>query len=182
MLIVLRDPSKPDAALEVDVAHLLAKAGKHAESARGPLVEAAEGTPLAALRDGDKLHVVAPGQPAAIAGLAPAELVARLRDLGLSQGARLDQIHLLADNAGTGGERSFAQRFAEALMSEGFAVLEIKAPRGAIRCNASGKVLIRPAVGEAHPADVRADPDGYYPSSSSLNHYAGPGIKAKHLR
>lgn len=182
MLLVLRDPSRPDAPIGVDVGHLLGKAGKDGKpSVRGPLVEGVEGSPLAALRDGDKLHIVAAGDRRAVAGLTPEALVKRLGALGLGREVRLDQIHLLADDAGTGGEASYAQRFAEALASEGYAVQEIKAPRGAVRTAPSGKVLVKPSPGEAL-AGGNADADGYQPSEPALNHYAGPAIKAKHRR
>jgi hypothetical protein len=183
MLLVLRDPSRPDAPVEVDIGHLLGKAGKDGKpSVRGPLADGAEGTPLAALRDGDKLHIVAAGDRRSIAGLTPEALVKHLGALGLGREVRLDQIHLLADEAGTGGEASYAQRFADALASEGYAVQEIKAPRGAIRTAPGGKVLVKPSPGDGALAAGDADPDGYQPSKPALNHYAGPAIKDKHRR
>jgi hypothetical protein len=183
MLLVLRDPSRPNAPVGVDIGHLLGKAGKDGKpSVRGPRVDSTEGSPLAALRDGDKLHIVAPGDRLAIAGLAPEALVKHLGALGLGREVRLAQIHLLTDDAGTGGAASYAQRFADVLVSEGYAVQEIKAPRGAIRTAPSGKVLIKPSPEDGALPGGDADADGYQPSRPALNHYAGPAIKDKHRR
>jgi hypothetical protein len=173
MLLVL-DPSALDPGL--DVQHLLHKAGKGGEpDVRGPLVTG-DGAPLSALRDGDKLHVVAPGDAASVAGCSPEELVRRLRALGLAPARRLKQIHLIADDAGTGGSASFAARFAAALADEGCEVLEIKAPRGRVRSAPDGKVLVQPS----EPAPERGGAGGFLPSDKSLNYYAGPAIQEKH--
>ncbi|MFL5359069.1 hypothetical protein [Archangium sp.] len=176
MLLVL-DSSALDSSLKVE--QLLGKPGKGGVAeVRGPLVAREEGTPLAALRDGDKLHVVAPGDGATVAGCSPEQLVQRLGALGLARGVRLKQLHLIADDSGTGGDASFAARFAEVLAAEGYAVPEIKAPRGRVRSAPDGKVLVRPS--EA-PLDG-GDAEGFRPSDSSLNHYAGAGVQEKHRR
>ncbi len=171
MLLVL--PPHPAAGAlpaRVNVDHLLRKAAKDgAPAVRGPLVDVTSGAPLAALRDGDKLHVVAAGDGASVGGHGPAELVERLAQLGLAPGARLEQIHLIADDAGVGGAESFAERFAAALAARGFGVQEIKAPRGRVHTDETGKVHVTPSSS-----------DGPQPPGSSLHHYAGPGVQPKH--
>ncbi len=177
MILVFRDPAAPSAPSTVSCDHLLGKPGKDGEgSARGPLVEGDTGTPLAALRDGDKLHLVAPGDREAIAGLSPAKLVERLGALGLGRAVQLEQIHLLSNDSGTGGEESFARRLADALADARYQVREIKAPRGHVRVAPDGKVWIRPTEGHA----VSADADGYCPSTPRLNAYAGTAVQEKH--
>lgn len=174
MLLVL-DPSALDPGL--DIQQLLHKVGKGDEAdVRGPLVFGEEGAPLAALRDGDKLHLVAPGDGVSIAGCSPEGLVRRLRELGLAPTVRLAQVHFIADEAGTGGDGSFAARFAVSLAAEGCQVQEIKAPRGRVRSTSGGKVLVRPS--EQPP--FGGDAEGFRPSDKSLNYYAGPAVQAKH--
>jgi len=177
MILVLRDPAAPSAPPTVNCDYLLGKPGKNGESsARGPLVEGGAGTPLADLRDGDKLHLVAPGDREAIAGFSPTKLVDRLGALGLDRAVQLAQLHLLSDDSGTGGEESFARRLADALADTGYQVREIKAPRGQVRVALDGKVWIKPTEGHAEGADT----DGYCPSTPSLNAYAGPAVQEKH--
>jgi hypothetical protein len=115
--------------------------------------------PLAALRDGDKLHVVAQG----VAGQEPRELVRQLAALGLARELRLKQLHLLADDAGG----SYVERLAEALVAEGYQVGELKAPRGAVAWDATGKVHVRTG-------------GDWQPSDKTRNAYAGPEVQAKH--
>lgn len=176
MLLVL-DGSALDPRLKVE--QLLGKTGKGGEpEVRGPLVTSEEGTPLAALRDGDKLHIVAPGDRTWVAGCSPDALVRRLAALGLSRGVGLKQLHLIADHAGTGGDASFAARFAAALAAEGYEVREIKAPRGSVRSAPDGKVLVRPSEGSLEGGDA----EGFRPSDKSLNYYTGPSVQEKHRR
>jgi len=165
MLIVLGTPVRADSA-RVDA--LLAKPGKDGRPAvRGPRVEAAVVAPLAALSDGDKLHIVADGGRAEVAGYSAEALACHLCALGLRRDVRLKQIHLIVDDTGTGGLESFAERFSTALATEGFHAFEIKAPRGKVSCDARGNVLIAPAESEAA-------------SGASLNYYTGPGLQEKH--
>jgi hypothetical protein len=176
MLLVLDGPVL---GAHLKVEHLLGKRGKGGEAeVRGPLVTSEEGTPLTALRDGDKLHIVALGDRTSVAGCSPDALVQRLAALGLSRGVRLKQLHLIADQAGTGGDASFAARFAAALATEGYEVGEIKAPRGWVRSAPDGKVLVRPSEEPLEGGDA----EGFRPSDKSLNYYTGPSVQAKHRR
>jgi hypothetical protein len=145
---------------------LLLRRIKGGVPARGPLVHP-EGTPLDALRDGDKLHIVATSEQARVAGRTPTELVEYLAALGLPRDVRLKQIHLIAGETGSGGAESYAARLSAALEAEGFAVDEIKAPRGAVQWDGNGKVQIR--TGE-----------GWQPSEGRLNTYVGPRVPEKH--
>jgi hypothetical protein len=147
---------------------LLARPAKSgAGTARGPCVTPAAASPLAALVDGEKLHVVGKGSADRLSGADPEGLVDRLAALGLSPAVRLKQIHLIADHTGDGGERSFAARFDSALRARGFQVSEIKAPAGEVRCDTAGKIW------------VFAD-GAWYASNPALNYYAGPAIQEKH--
>src|SRR5437762_12891540 len=104
--------------VSADVGHLLARAGKDGSpSARGPLVTmpVTPGEwPLADLGENDKLHIVAHGSDAEVAGHSPEQLVALLESLGLSPEVRLKQVHLIVDH--TGG--TYAERLARALAAE----------------------------------------------------------------
>lgn len=217
MILYLRRPEderqageEPSADLHSKVEHLLNNSGKDGKpSVRGPLIEVPFSThakPLAALRDGDKLHIVAPADGNSVAGFTSSGLVKRLAELGLFKEVRLKQIHLIADNTGVGDAESFAGSFADALVAEGFNVLEIKAPRGLVRWNESGKIYISPSVTLKEPTDSNGqaasgvapseDPAGVFevaqrhdagvgerdwlPSNKTLNFYAGPEIQQKH--
>ena len=164
------------------VSRLLGKRGKDGkESARGPLVEGpftAEYRPLTQLEDGDKLHILAPGAPDRVYGFSPSELVDHLEKLGLTPKVRLKQIHLIADLSGVGGDESFACKFADVLVARGFRVAEIKAPRGLVSADETGKVLIRPV--QSKDEVVRDRGQGWLPSNKDLNYYAGPEIQEKH--
>jgi hypothetical protein len=157
------DDSPPAAGLSRDVQHLLARLQEDGTTPkRGPLVTVRSGDttqPLAALRDGDKLHVVAQG----VAGQEPRELVHRLEALGLTREVRLKQLHLLADDAG--GE--YVERLAEALAADRYQIGEIKAPRGAVAWDATGKVHVRTG-------------GDWQPSDKTRNAYAGPDVQPKH--
>ena len=167
---------------DVDVQALLAKPGKDGRAtARGPHVAgpfAPGEQPLSVLRDGDKLHIVSPRTPSGAAGHTATELVQTLARLGLKQETRLKQIHLIADNTGVGGKESFAQQFADALAAAGFRVSEIKAPRGCVRCDPRGKILIRQT--DAHMGTARVGEPEWVPSDKHLNYYAGPDVQEKH--
>ncbi|HKO58419.1 MAG TPA: hypothetical protein VJ276_21320 [Thermoanaerobaculia bacterium] len=149
----------------LDVGALLRRE-KRGVSARGPLVQA-RGTPLAELREGDKLHIVGIAGEARLDGKTPAELVALLAALGLPRGVRLKQVHLIADETGRGGGESYAARLSAALIDEGFDVDEIKAPRGRVRWDEEGKVHI-------------LDGEQWVPSERGLNAYVGPRVADKH--
>lgn len=170
MLLSLHTPAHPPPAPLLD---LVSRPGKHGRaSARGLLVDGAGGEqtrPLAALADGDKLHIAAPGDASVVAQLDPAALVQRLARLGLSTEVRLAQIHLISDDAGMGDEASFARSFADALTRQGFHVDEVKAPRGRVQWDPHGKVQI-----------LTAGATDYRPSESALNYYVGPRVHANH--
>jgi hypothetical protein len=142
-----------------NVEHLLVRT-------RGPLVTmpvAAGERPLAALGEGDKLHIVARGSDDDVAGRSPEELVALLESLGLSPEVRLKQIHLIVDHTGD----TYAERLARALAAKGFRVREMKAPRGAVTWDERGKV------------QVLVD-GAWQPSNKTLNTYTGPEVQEKH--
>ncbi len=126
--------------------------------------------PLQRLEQGEKLHIVGIGSAEELSGMGPAELLDRLRFLGLSANVHLKQIHLIADDTGLGEEASFAARFAAAIAGARLQVDEIKAPAGKVKCAADGKIWVQPAG-----ADWR-------PSCPELNYYAGPRVQPKHLR
>src|SRR5215212_2559547 len=150
-------------ALDTDA---LLRRQKGGASARGPLVHP-EGTPLGALRDGDKLHIIALATEGLVAGRTAGELVAFLATLGLSRSVRLKQVHLIADDTGSSDGESYAARLSAALEAGGFSVDEIKAPRGRVHWDGEGKVHIF-AGGR------------WQPSEGDLNTYAGPRVPAKH--
>jgi hypothetical protein len=150
-------------ALDTDA---LLRREKRGVSARGPLVRP-EGTPLAGLRDGDKLHIIGVADAARLDGKTPSELVGFLAALGLPRGARLKQVHLIADETGRGEGESYAARLSAALEAEGFEVDEIKAPRGRVRWDGEGKVHIFAG-------------DRWQPSQRELNAYVGPRVPDKH--
>jgi hypothetical protein len=177
-----RHDSASSAASRDLVSRLLAKRGRQGQgSVRGPLVEGPfppGDRPLAGLKDGEKLHIFADGARDRVGGLSASELLDHLATLGLSPDVRLKQIHLIADLSGVGGDGSFAHKFAEALAVRGYRVEEIKAPRGLVSAEETGKILIRPvqSIDEA----VLDAGDGWLPSSKALNEYAGPNIQEKH--
>jgi hypothetical protein len=152
------------------MADLLSRPAKTGEAqVRGPLViarESSAGRPLSALRPGEKLHVVAPGDGTRVAGMDPAGLVQHLAELGFEKNLQLKQIHLIAEDSGRGGPASFASRFLEALTSAGFQETEIKAPLGKVRCDSKGKIWIH-----------LPEQDGWVPSERCLNLYCAPGAK-----
>jgi len=167
---------------QVFLSRLLGKVGKDGQdTVRGPLVEGpftADDRPLAKLKEEDKLHILALGGPDRVGGFSPSELVDYLQTLGLSPEVRLKQIHLIADLSGVGGDQSFARQFADALVARRFEVAEIKAPRGLVSADETGKILIRPV--ESKAAVVPDSRDGWLPSNKDLNYYAGPEIQEKH--
>ena len=139
--------------------HLLARP-------RGPLVTmplAPGERPLAGLGENDKLHIVARGSDADVAGRSPEQLVDFLESLGLSPAVRLKQIHLIVDRTGD----TYAERLARALAAKSFRVREIKAPRGAVTWDERGKV------------QVLVD-GAWQPSNKTLNTYTGPEVQDKH--
>jgi Peptidase C80 family len=162
-MILLLDSSEG-----VRLEDLLARPSKTGQdSARGPV--AGGGAALSALGDGDKLHLVGSGTGSEVGGYTAEGLVAHLGALGLSRVVRLKQIHMIAADAGTGSEQSFAARFDTALRAAGFQVSEIKAPMGRVRCDPAGKIWIESR-------------QGWLPSSPELNYYAGPAIRDKHRK
>ena len=166
----------------VVLSRLLGKSDKDVSgSVRGPLVEGpftADNRPLTGLKDGDKLHILALGAPGRVSGFSPTELVDNLQSLGLSPKVRLKQIHLIADLSGVGGDESFAREFADTLVARRFEVAEIKAPRGLVSADETGKILIRPV--QSRDMVVSDSGEVWLPSNKDLNYYAGPGIQEKH--
>lgn len=193
MILSLLDSAPHD---DASLLSLLRKPRKDgAPEARGPLIEgpfAPGARPLAALADGDKLHIVARGGRGSVAELVAEELVDRLEALGLGRSVRLRQIHLIVDNTGVGDSASFAEHFAAALAAGGFQVMEIKAPRGCVRSDENGKVHILPVEAQeslAKPRSETTDPvavtdalaaQGWVPSRKELNYYTGPQVQEKH--
>jgi hypothetical protein len=128
-----------------DVSALLVRQ-KRGAAARGALVRP-EGRPLAALAENEKLHIVAGGDGARVANRTPSELVALLHELGMPRDVRIRQIHLIADDTGSGGAESYAARVLTAVREAGFNVAEIKAPLGRVRWDAAGKIHVLTPAG-----------------------------------
>lgn len=152
---------------------LLARPDKQGRPAvRGPLIRAdSPGTPLAELRDGDKLHIVGAGSKDLLSGYTAEALVGLLVRLGLCKDTRLKQIHLVADETGAGEDASYAYHLAQILERAGYKVDEFKAPLGAVRCDERGKIWIRLSTSEE-----------WLPSSSALNYYTGANVQQKHRK
>lgn len=160
-------------ALGLEPHNLLAKPDKCGPgSARAPLVRPEpSGTPLAALQAGEKLHIAASGDQHGLSGRTPEQFVQLLLQLGLTPTVRLMQIHLVANQSGSGGSASFAFRLSVALWEAKLEVDEIKAPLGDVRCDAYGKLWVK-----------LPDSSDWQPSSPALNYYCGPRVQDKHKR
>ena len=157
-----------DSVNDVRVEDLLARPSKSGEgTARGPYITGSADNPLGSLRNGDKLHLVGPMDGDRLGGHTVTQLIDHLTALGLDRSTHLKQIHLIADNAGAGAEKSFAAELDAALQASGFHVDEIKAPIGRVRADAVGKIWVETS-------------QGWLPSKPELNYYTGPAVQLKH--